>query len=120
MADALSADVAEHPSASYPIMTTVQLDPDSAWFAGHFPGDPVLPGIAQLGMVQDVIRQSSGEDLSTANLSRVKFKRLVRPGDILSIQVVPDSVAADTYSFTITVKGKEVCNGIMKVKRIKG
>lgn len=120
MADALSADLAGRPSAPFPITAAVQLDPDSTWFAGHFPDDPVLPGIAQLGMVQDAIRRSSGEDLSVTNLSRVKFKRLVRPGDLLSIQAVPDSAAADTYSFSITVKGKEVCNGIMKVKRTKG
>ncbi len=28
---------------------------DSAWYAGHFPGNPILPGIAILALVKEAI-----------------------------------------------------------------
>jgi len=33
-----------------------EVPPDSPWFDGHFPENPILPGIAQLEMAIDAIR----------------------------------------------------------------
>ena len=99
------------------IKASVSFVPDSPWFAGHFPDDPVLPGIAQIGMVYDAILKASGKDLRVTGLSRVKFKKLVRPGDILIVQATPAPTKQDSYSFRITVEAQEVCVGIMKVNK---
>ncbi len=40
------------------ITADIHVPPDSPWFCGHFPGEPILPGVAQLGMVIDAIRQA--------------------------------------------------------------
>jgi len=94
------------------ISAQVTVDDGSPWFFGHFPGNPILPGIAQLNMVAEVVTLSRQENLCIRRLSRVKFKKLIRPGEILEIH----ASAADTtniYTFRITSEAQEVCSGTM-------
>ena len=88
----------------------VSTDADCAWFSGHFPGKPVLPGIAQLSMVVKSIEQASGQQLVLQQLARIKFKQLIQPGDVLDITAVAGK-KENNYSFYIQHKNKEVCSG---------
>lgn len=64
------------------------------FFRGHFPGNPVLPGVimveaaAQLGafllLSQD---EYSGKIVYFAGIENVKFRRVVRPGEVLELEV---------------------------------
>ncbi len=92
------------------ICAKVSTDAGSPWFSGHFPGDPILPGIAQLYMVTECIEQGLQQKLILRNLARVKFKQLIRPGDILDIQAVV-AKKENSYAFQIHNNKKEVCSG---------
>jgi len=91
----------------------VQVAPDSAWFAGHFPGDPVLPGIAQLGMVRETACRVFGERFRLSGFSRIKFKKIIRPGDRLKITLVPRSDLPGTAAFRIDCEGDPACSGTL-------
>jgi 3-hydroxyacyl-[acyl-carrier-protein] dehydratase len=94
------------------ICAEVTVDPASLWFSGHFPGNPILPGIAQLYMVARIIGLSTQENLCIKQLSRVKFKNLVRPDDLLKITATPISAKTDrVYTFLITSQSQDVCLG---------
>ena len=88
---------------------------DSPWFAGHFPDYPVLPGIAQLSVVWDLIRRSTDENLCVKEFKRVKFKQIIHPHDQIDIQAVPSGTEPDTYAFTIKAKGETACQGVITV-----
>ncbi len=89
---------------------------DSLWFSGHFPDNPILPGIAQLSVVLDMIQQTTTEKLSIKEFKRVKFKQLIKPDDLLEIQAVRNQKEPDTYSFMIQVRGETACQGVMTLK----
>ena len=94
------------------ICADVSVDEKSPWFSGHFPENPILPGIAQLNMVARVIALSTQENLCIKQLSRVKFKNLVRPNDMLKIRAKRNSATNDlVYSFRITNQTQDVCLG---------
>lgn len=93
------------------ITASVTADGNSSWFSGHFPNNPILPGIAQLKMVADLIAAPE-RDLSMTGLTRVKFRKLVKPGDRLDIQVERCEGAED-YLFRITSGNDDVCSGKM-------
>lgn len=93
------------------ITASVTADSNSSWFSGHFPNNPILPGIAQLKMVADLITRPERGNLSMTGLSRVKFRKLVKPGDRLDIQVTCES--EDHYMFKITSGNEDVCSGKM-------
>ncbi|ACB75858.1 bifunctional UDP-3-O-[3-hydroxymyristoyl] N-acetylglucosamine deacetylase/3-hydroxyacyl-ACP dehydratase [Opitutus terrae] len=64
------------------------------YFQGHFPGNPVMPGVLQIeAMAQAagilMLRKISSEGKTALFMScdKVKFRRAVRPGDQLLIQV---------------------------------
>jgi 3-hydroxyacyl-[acyl-carrier-protein] dehydratase len=105
-------------SASGEVSASVELTQDSPWFSGHFPEEPILPGIAQLGMVFDAISQSSNQSLKISSVSRVRFKRIVRPNDRLEIMAMPVERDSGTYSFRIMVGEELVCSGIMMVSAV--
>ncbi len=88
----------------------VSTDAQSPWFAGHFPGDPILPGIAQLNMVTECIERVLQQKLVLQKLARVKFKKLIRPGDILDIHAVAGK-QNNNYTFSIQHNNQQVCSG---------
>ena len=94
------------------ITAQVTTDEQSPWFSGHFPGDPILPGIAQLKMVTDVIGKALEKDLYLAGLTRIKFKKLIRPGVVLDIDAVTGK-QKNSYSFRITSNQENVCSGTL-------
>jgi UDP-N-acetylglucosamine acyltransferase len=66
------------------------------YFAGHFPGSPVMPGVlicevmAQVGGMLAYRSQGgvgSGRGIALAALDRVRFRRPVLPGDQLRVEV---------------------------------
>jgi 3-hydroxyacyl-[acyl-carrier-protein] dehydratase len=86
---------------------------ESEWFSGHFPGDPILPGIAQLEMVAGLLGTEQHGEMQLTGLRRVKFRKLVRPGELLNIQTAPGNKPGH-YSFRITSSNEqEVCSGQM-------
>ncbi|MDR2548917.1 MAG: hypothetical protein LBD10_01735 [Desulfobulbus sp.] len=97
------------------IRARVIVNGDSPWFSGHFPDRPILPGIAQLKMVADVIALARQERLWIKRLHRVKFKRIVRPGERLDIHAAPMNAGA-LYSFRITHGPEDVCSGTMSLE----
>jgi len=103
-------------SDSKELRVEVQVPRDSPWFSGHFPEEPILPGIAQLGMVFDAIKQSSDRNLIISSVSRVRFKQIIRPDDQLRIIATPQKDHAESYVFRIMVKGELVCSGVMTVE----
>ena len=101
------------------IEAEIQVPPDSPWCSGHFPGDPILPGVAQIGMVKDVIRQARGQELSVSAVRRVRFKQIIRPDDKLNLVAAPLKENTGAYSFRILVENEVVCSGVMMVEELK-
>jgi 3-hydroxymyristoyl/3-hydroxydecanoyl-(acyl carrier protein) dehydratase len=59
------------------------------YFRGHFDDHAILPGVVQLEqMALKVTRERYPELGAVARLTRVKFKRPIRPGDELVLEVV--------------------------------
>ena len=98
------------------IHADVHVPQDSDWFCGHFPGQPVLPGIAQLAMVFDAIHQASGQSLKITGVSRIRFKLLIKPDDRLRVFADARGKKAGVFSFRIMVADELVCSGIITVE----
>jgi 3-hydroxyacyl-[acyl-carrier-protein] dehydratase len=81
------------------LTTRRRVRPDEDFFKGHYPGNPIMPGV----LICEAVFQSGcalltkrlaakGEDLSQftpvlTRITEVKFKNLVKPGDELLISV---------------------------------
>ena len=95
------------------ISATVTVPDNSPWFSGHFPGNPILPAIAQISIVFDMICQAIKEPLTLKTFSRVKFRRIILPDEEMNITASEIAGTPENYSFKITVKNEVACKGIM-------
>jgi GT2 family glycosyltransferase len=55
--------------------------------AGHFPGFPVVPGVVQIGWVVETARELLGRAVTLEAIEALKFKRLLRPSDVVRLRV---------------------------------
>ncbi len=58
---------------------------DHPAFTGHFPGEPILPGVVLLDIALQTIAVASHISFSHCSINTVKFLHPARPGDELSI-----------------------------------
>lgn len=92
------------------------VDPDLDVFAGHYPGNPVFPGVLQLETAMQagavLIAKSStmkpGKVPVATRISETKFRRMIRPGDTMDIHVTLTEKLANAFFLTakVTVDGK--------------
>jgi 3-hydroxyacyl-[acyl-carrier-protein] dehydratase len=76
------------------IRATRKMDPDEAFFKGHYPGYPIMPGV----LVCEAIFQAGAVLLSRTmtdigqgvpvlgRINNAKFRQMVRPGDTLELE----------------------------------
>lgn len=60
------------------------------WFDGHFPDEPILPGVAQIGWAIAYAREQFGLDRDPQRIDRVKFLRTAGPGARLALELSRD------------------------------
>ena len=88
------------------------------YFAGHFPGEPVMPGVliiealAQTGAVAILcMEENKGKTAYFAGINSAKFKQKVLPGDTLMLEteIIKVKGPIGVGKATAYVDGKVVC-----------
>ena len=76
------------------IVATKNVAANESYFQGHFPGNPIMPGVlqietmAQVGSIPLLMSPNfEGKIAFLAAVDRVKFRKNVVPGDVLTITV---------------------------------
>ncbi len=89
---------------------TLEVPYDLAYFNGHFPTAPVVPGVAQISWAMSLGARDLLPDLRFAGMEALKFQRLLRPGDIALLALKWDATKQKLY-FAFTVDGAPCSSG---------
>ncbi len=102
------------------ITTEWDVDPESEFFRGHYPGNPIVPGV----LISEFVFQSAalhaagsgdgtpepGEVPVLTRIENARFKSMVRPGDTLRAEVsLTEKLSSARYlKATVTCQGRTV------------
>ncbi|MFH6602755.1 3-hydroxyacyl-ACP dehydratase [Maribacter algicola] len=92
------------------VKATLQLNKDHRVFEGHFPGNPVMPGVCMIQIIKELTEKALEKKLFLSVASNVKFMAIINPEKNGIIQLVLDITEEDaivkvknTTSFEDTV-----------------
>ena len=89
---------------------------DHPAFPGHFPGDPIVPGVVLLDEVVDALSIELGcIDFPGVTVHSAKFLRPVRPGERVQIELIPTENRS--VQFICSVGGETAVNGSLTLAR---
>jgi len=83
------------------LTATVQFDPTHLIFTGHFPALPVVPGVCQTQMLNEILNLMLGKELFMNRVSQIKFLELLNPVKTPQLQI--DIKLAHTQSGSVVV-----------------
>jgi len=90
------------------------------YFQGHFPGNPVMPGVLQLeamaqvaGILLNKRNQREGQIAYFSSIDNARFRKVVKPGDqlIMEIVLVKQRLNLAKVQATARVEGETVSEG---------
>jgi 3-hydroxyacyl-[acyl-carrier-protein] dehydratase len=96
------------------IRAEIQVPAASPWFDGHFPGEPLVPGVAQLAMVVDLLGEALGYPVTVAQVSRVRFKQAIRPAETITVRITPKASPL-AFGFNLESGAEPVCSGNIRI-----
>jgi 3-hydroxymyristoyl/3-hydroxydecanoyl-(acyl carrier protein) dehydratase len=90
---------------------TLHVPADHAAFAGHFPGEPIVPGVVLLDealyRISDTLRVAAHE----CAIHSAKFVSAARPGETLQLAVSRDT--DQRLAFAIRAPDRLVASGVL-------
>ena len=83
------------------VVASYDITGEEAFLGGHFPGNPIFPGVLQLealaqaGAIAVLSDERYAGSLPLfAGVEDTRFRRLVRPGDTLSLEVTMEKLSS--------------------------
>lgn len=68
------------------ISAIVRLNPEHPVYDGHFPGNPVVPGVCQVGMVKEILSSALQRDFLLTDSKMCKFINMINPKEVIGLK----------------------------------
>jgi 3-hydroxymyristoyl/3-hydroxydecanoyl-(acyl carrier protein) dehydratase len=100
------------------IAARIVVAPDHPSLAGHFPGQPIVPGVVLLDEVLAVIRAALDCDVRLVSIVSTKFMQAVQPATRLDVHVrLTDEAGQTKARFVCSRDGVSVLEGSFLLAR---
>ncbi|PID71225.1 MAG: 3-hydroxyacyl-ACP dehydratase [Flavobacteriales bacterium] len=85
------------------IVATISINKNHDIFSGHFPGNPVMPGVCMIQIIKELTEKALGEELFMTASSNIKFMALINPKENPVLQIEIDyEKKSDSYKIKST------------------
>jgi 3-hydroxyacyl-[acyl-carrier-protein] dehydratase len=61
------------------LLVSIRLNPSHQIFKGHFPGNPILPGVCIVQIMKDILMYHLGKELILQNAGSIKYLSFINP-----------------------------------------
>jgi len=118
-------DVVREVSADGKALCTKTFSGEESFFRGHFPGDPLVPGV----ILTEALAQTAGiaagygtagKSYRLSAIKQMKFLRPVRPGDAILLEALKIATVGNLQQFRVgaTVAGELVADGVIVLNEV--
>lgn len=80
----------------------VELNPEHEIFLGHFPGNPVVPGVCMVQMLKEVLACYHGKEFTMKDASQLKFLAILNPKEVKSLSIQYTVVKSENDSMVVS------------------
>ena len=87
------------------LTVTLTINKDHRIFEGHFPGQPVVPGVCMMQMILELMEQVTGKRLKLITAHDMKFLAVINPqvNNSVSATVKYTEDEGETFSASATI-----------------
>ncbi|PJB15214.1 MAG: 3-hydroxyacyl-ACP dehydratase [Flavobacteriales bacterium CG_4_9_14_3_um_filter_32_8] len=77
------------------ILSTIKIDASHQIFEGHFPNNPITPGVVQIQLVKELLEKTFNQTLFLKEIGRCKFLAILNPNENAEILIKIDFTKED-------------------------
>lgn len=96
---------------SYQVL--IELNKNHSIFEGHFPGNPVTPGVCMIQIIKELVEEITQQKWRLNKLSNVKFMAIINPQEHPILHI---SLDIQKYHNRLRVKGIAVYESVVALK----
>jgi 3-hydroxyacyl-[acyl-carrier-protein] dehydratase len=85
------------------LLWSISINSDHDIFKGHFPDNPVTPGVVQIEIIKELLISHFNRDLKLKSISNCKFLSVLNPNKTPSVSV--KMVVSSTEDLIIKISG---------------
>ena len=87
----------------------ISFDPEHEIFKGHFPGQPIVPGVCLIHILKEIANRISGDNMQLKKGTNIKFLHLIDPqkSPLVSIKGLYSTAEKDGIRITATISDEE-------------
>jgi len=89
-------------SGSKSFLVRIRINPDHEIFRGHFPGNPVVPGVCQVQMIRETLELITGYQGLLLDADNIKFLSMIVPDEKAVLELDLKTTGSDPARTGIT------------------
>ena len=96
------------------ISAQVVLNAEHPLFSGHFPGNPILPGVCTVQIIREILENATGKEFMLTRADSIKYQGFISPVTTpeihfdLAIKHIESTKTS--CSATVSAAGNKLCN----------
>lgn len=98
----------------------IRLNAGHAIFKGHFPGNPIVPGVCQIQMVTEILEEHFRKDLFLRQVVNIKFLAVLRPDETERLSVIFKKVDEANDTLHVSAMLSNEAQQFSKIKLVYG
>ncbi len=88
------------------ISTRIAFNKDHIVFEGHFPGNPIVPGVVQIQIMKDLLEHIIDKKVFLQGAKSIKFLNVISPAEVEEVQfeILLDQQSQSNFTVQCVVK----------------
>ncbi|MCK4662760.1 MAG: hypothetical protein KAT68_07840 [Bacteroidales bacterium] len=87
-------------------------------YKGHFPAQPVVPGVIQIQIVKEILSETINKNLLLKNAGNIKYLALLTPSENRELNVIIEYKQEDNNDYNVKASINSSNTTFMKLKGV--